>query len=237
MLSLNKISKIARDTYEFSFKTKRGFSFVPGQYMEFTLEDDLSDSRGNRRYFTLVSSPTEDDISLGVKYYSNASSFKNKLAKIGGVDVVVASQRSGEFVMPKDVNKKLVFIAGGIGITPFRSMIKFLLDTKQKRDIVLFYSNKTKEDIAYKEIFDTANKELGIKTIYALTDVGQVENGFDTVNEFIDKKLIVQNVPDYKERMYYISGPHSMVLVFKETLSDIGIPKNHIKIDFFPGFA
>ena len=237
MLSLNKISEIARDTYEFSFKTKKRFRFVPGQYMEFTLKDDLSDSRGNRRYFTLASSPTEDDISIGVKYYQNASSFKNKLAKISGADVVVASQRSGEFVMPKDVNKKLVFIAGGIGITPFRSMIKFLLDTKQKRDIVLFYSNKTKEDIAYKEIFDMANKELGIKTVYALTNIGQVENGFDTVNGFIDKKLIVQNVPDYKERMYYISGPHSMVSIFKETLSDIGIPRNHIKIDFFPGFA
>jgi ferredoxin-NADP reductase len=237
MLVLNNVKELARDTYEFSFTKDRGLNFKPGQYMEFTLKDDMSDSRGNRRYFTLASSPTEEFLSLGVKYYPKPSSFKNKLLEIGGRDVLVAAQLSGEFVLPKDVNKKLVFIAGGIGITPFRSMIKFLLDTKQKRDIVMFYSNRTKEDIAYREIFNQAKKELDIKTIYTLTDAGQFATKIDMINRPIDKKLILQNVPDYQERTYYISGPNSMVDSFKSMLTSMGVPRRQIKTDFFPGFA
>jgi len=82
--------------------------------------------------------------------------------KVG--DTIVASQLSGEFILPADESKKLVFLAGGIGITPFRSQIKYLIDTKQKRDIILFYSNRTPADIAYKEIFDQAQINFGLKT-------------------------------------------------------------------------
>ncbi len=237
MLVVSNATKIARDTYNFSFKKDRNFNFKPGQYMEFTVKDELADSRGNRRYFTLASSPTEDDISLGIKYYPNSSSFKTKLVQVDDTDVVVASQLSGEFVMPKDVNKKLVFIAGGIGVTPFRSMIKFLIDTKEKRDVIMFYSNRTKDDVAYQDLFDQARLELGIKTIYAFTDGSQFATRPDMINGFIDKKVILKYVPDFKERFFYISGPNSMVHTFKNILIEIGVPRSHIKVDFFPGFA
>jgi len=114
------------------------------------------DSRGNRRYFTIASSPTEKELRLGVKFYPNGSSFKKALASMNEADTIIASQLSGDFIMPSNKKKKLVFIAGGIGITPFRSMIKYLIDTKQKRDIVLIYSNRTKTDVIYKNIFDSA---------------------------------------------------------------------------------
>lgn len=217
--------KIGQDIYEYVFNGK--LKFLAGQYLEWTLGQKNTDSRGSRRYFTLASSPTEENLRLGIKFYPNGSSFKNSLFNMKKNSQIVASQLSGEFILPKDINKKLCFIAGGIGITPFRSMIKYLLDTNQKRDIILLYSNKLKSDIVYKEIFDEAFQKLGIKTIYVSTDT----------QGFIDEKMIKEQVSDFKDRMFYISGPHSMVDVFEKTLRGMGLPGSQIKIDFFPGYA
>ena len=83
---------------------------------------------------------------------------------------MIAGQIAGDFTLPDDPEQKLVFIAGGIGITPFRSMLKYLLDTNQRRDIVLLYANKTANEIAYKDILSEAQTKLGIQVFYTLTD-------------------------------------------------------------------
>ena len=227
ILKLKERVQVANETYDFIFNTNRKLNFQPGQYLEWTLAHEKIDNRGMRRYFTIASSPTENEIIMGIKFYDKPSTYKQSLINIKKDDIVVASQLAGDFVLPNDKNKKLVFIAGGIGVTPFRSMIKYLIDTNEKRDIIIFYSNKTANDIAYKNIFDEAEKKLGIKTIYHQTD----ESGFLTCN------IIEKYVPDLKERMFYISGPRSMILTFDKALKDAGVHKNHIKTDFFPGFA
>ena len=227
ILKLKERVQVANETYDFIFNTNRKLDFQPGQYLEWTLAHEKIDNRGMRRYFTIASSPTENEIIMGIKFYDKPSTYKQSLINIKKDDIVVASQLAGDFVLPNDKNKKLVFIAGGIGVTPFRSMIKYLIDTNEKRDIIIFYSNKTANDIAYKNIFDEAEKKLGIKTIYHQTD----ESGFLTCN------IIEKYVPDLKERMFYISGPRSMILTFDKALKDAGVHKNHIKTDFFPGFA
>lgn len=237
LLRLKERVKIAADTFEFVFAADPPFSFAPGQYMEWTLSHRDPDSRGNRRYFTLASSPTETDIRIGVKFYPEPSSFKNHLAFLPIGSGIVASQKAGEFIMPKDATQKLVFIAGGIGVTPFRSMIEYLLDTGEKRRAVLFYSNKTAGDIAYKEIFDRAETELGIKTIYAITDPGEVPAWPSVRRGFIDANMIQAEVPDFKECLFYISGPHGMVLTFENLLKKMGVKSSQIKTDYFPGFA
>ena len=150
-------------------------------------------------------------------------------------DVISASQIAGSFVLPKDAKQKLVFIAGGIGITPFRSMVQYLLDKKEARSVVLIYSNKKAADIAYKEIFDRAQKELGIKTVYLATGEKTPIPGI--YSEPLSSGVISREVPDYRERMFYISGPHAMVAAFEETLHTMGVPRRRIKVDFFPGFA
>lgn len=226
ILKLKEKNKIAKDTYEFLFKLDMPFVYLAGQYMEWTLEHKSVDLRGNRRYFTLASSPTEDDLRIGVKFFSNGSSFKKSLMSLNIGNNIVASQLSGEFVMPEDTSKKLVFLAGGIGITPFRSMIKYLLDNKEKRDIILFYSNKSKDEIVYQDLFDKA-KSLGVRIVYVNTDrVG-----------YVDESLIREKVADFKQRIFYISGPHSMVDAFEKILKNMGVSSNQIKIDFFPGYA
>ena len=120
MLRLKEKVQLAPDIYDFIFVPTRKFAFAPGQYMEWTLGHDEPDSRGNRRYFTLASSPTENTLRLGVKFYQQSSSFKSALLAMDQQSEIVAAQVAGDFVLPDDPRQKCVFIAGGIGITPFR---------------------------------------------------------------------------------------------------------------------
>lgn len=234
ILTLKERVRVTPTVFDFVFTANAPFEFRPGQYLEWTLGHYRPDSRGNRRYFTVASSPTEKDVRLGVKFYDAPSSFKKALAFMREGDEVVASQLCGDFVLPKDPNEKLAFIAGGIGITPFRSMIKYLVDKNEKRDISLFYSNRTADETAYKELFDEASLKLGIKTIYAVTD-GEVPAWAQ--KGFITKEMIMSATPDYKERTFYISGPKVMVDAFRVTLKSMGVKSSKIKTDFFPGFA
>lgn len=241
-LSLRSKTQIAENIFDFSFPKPSNFNFIPGQYMEWTLPHDRADFRGNRRYFTIASSPTEDVIRLGVKFDPKGSSFKRKLQNLTSEDKVVATQLSGDFILPfgfaqgKPSNKKLVFIAGGIGITPFRSMIKYLLDKNQKSNITLVYSNKNASDIVYKDIFDKAEEEIGLKNIYTLTDEENLPEGWKGERGRVSAEMIGK-IPNYKEAIYFLSGPHSLVSSFEKVLRGMGIPRRRIKKDFFPGYV
>ncbi|OGH92099.1 MAG: hypothetical protein A2534_02755 [Candidatus Magasanikbacteria bacterium RIFOXYD2_FULL_39_9] len=235
VLQLKEKVLSAASVYDFWFKTDKKLNFKPGQYMEWTLGHESQDVRGMRRYLTIASSPTEEGLMIGVKFYPNSSSFKQSMLFLNEGDQIIVSQLAGEFVMPKDTSKKLVFIAGGIGITPFRSMIKYMLDKNEKRDVILLYSNRAPSDIAYKDIFDQAEKKLGMKTIYTVTDQ-PCPKDWTGENCFIDEMMIKKAAPDYKERIFYISGTHAMVVAFVEVLQKMGVPKRNIVQDFFPGF-
>lgn len=237
LLTLVKKELAATDTYDFVFKTSEPIKFKPGQYLEWTLGYKGADNRGNRRYFTIASSPTEPEIRMGVKFYPKPSSFKNSLQQMNLGDTIIASQLAGEFVMPKDPKQKLVFIAGGIGVTPFRSMIKYLIDKNETRSVILMYSNRSKADVAYHEIFDEAEKKLGIKTIYALTELKDIPVDWAGNKGFIDAEMVKKEIPDFKERIFYLSGPHGMVVTFDRILKEMGVNKRNIKKDFFPGLV
>lgn len=234
VLTLKEKIKVTPTVYDFVFNADTPFNFRPGQYLEWTLGHRKPDSRGNRRYFTIASSPTESEIRLGVKFYNAPSSFKKALAFMNVGEKLMAAQLSGDFVLPTDPREKLAFIAGGIGVTPFRSMTKYLLDKNEKRDVVLFYSNRVAEEVAYKDIFDEASKRLGIKTMYAITE-GAIPDW--AISGFITKEMIMKETPDYKERTFYISGPKVVVDTFHTMLRGIGVKSSKIKTDFFPGFV
>ncbi len=235
--TLKEKFKIATDTLEFTFMPNGNFAYLPGQYMEWTLPHANTDSRGTRRYFTLASSPTEPYLKLGVKFYENGSSYKSAMVDIDSKTPLVAAQLAGDFVMPYDTTKKLVFIAGGIGITPFRSMIKYLIDHKQPRVISLLYSAKTVSDFAYKDIFKAAKQAIGLNTTYVVSAPGAVIKDPNTVAGHINAEMIRQTIPDYQERIFYISGTHHLVGAMREALNQLGIHHSNIKTDFFPGYA
>jgi ferredoxin-NADP reductase len=235
-LSLKEKVLLAPDTYEFVFASDQGMNFRPGQYLEWTLSHAKPDDRGNRRYFTIASAPSEESIRVGVKFGQPTSSFKKKLLEMQLGDTLMAAQLSGDFTLPNDLEKKFVFIAGGIGITPFVSMIRDALETKQKKDITLLYANRNPEDIAYRDVLEHARTELGMNTVYTLSAVNATASHEHERTGRITAAMIREEVPDFAEREYYISGPNSMVQSFEELLSEIGIPPSHVTVDYFPGF-
>lgn len=241
LLTLKEKIPLGTDLYDFVFSGRHNMKFAPGQYMEWTLGHRTSDDRGNRRYFTIASSPSEKDIQIGVKMYQPASTFKQALNAMRVGDTIIASQLAGDFTLPTDAktdaNRPHVFIAGGIGITPFRSMIKYLMDTGEKRPITLFYSVRTVDEIAYKELFDRAKETCGINVIYVLTDATKIPPDWKGATGYVNADMIRKEVPNYREALFYISGPHTMITAFEETLEKMDIPNSRIKTDFFPGFA
>lgn len=236
-LKLKEKIKIAPDIYDFVFTSNRRFAYAPGQYMEWTLGHQDTDSRGNRRYFTLASSPAENNIRMGVKFYAKSSTYKKALLAMNKGDEIIAAQVAGDFTLPRDRRQKCVFIAGGVGVTPFRSMIQYLLDHHQKRSITLFYANRWANEIVYKDVFDRAEQELGIHTIYTITDQTTVPLEWQGNIGRIDAQLIQRVVPDYQQCLFYISGPKSMIDGYKETLRQMHVPASQIKTDFFAGLA
>lgn len=237
VLKLKTKSKLSSNVAEFVFKPAQRLVFEPGQYMEFTLAHPKPDSRGNRRFFTLASSPTEESLRLGVRFYADSSSFKNALHGINGRTKMIAAQLAGDFTLPHDPKQKLIFIAGGIGITPFRSMLKYLLDMKLQRDIVLFYANRTANEIVYQNILGEAQTKLGIKVLYTLTNTKAIPRNWSGLIGRIDEYMLQQEVPDYKERMYYLSGPPDMVRAYEQILKNMHVKSNQIKKDLFPGLV
>jgi len=237
VLRLKEKNRISPDTYEFIFPVPRRFAFMPGQYMEWTLGHPDTDSRGNRRYFTIASSPTEHSLRLGVKFNKNSSSYKEALFNMVPDTEIIASQLAGDFVLPNNPQQKVVLIAGGIGITPFRSMIKYLLDNHQHRQITLFYTATTVNDFVYKDVFDRAQLELGLKTIYSVTDKSNLPSSWTGQVGRLNHQMIKSAVPDYRNCLFYISGPRGMVDSLNDILHKLGVASYQIKKDYFAGLA
>jgi ferredoxin-NADP reductase len=229
--------RLAPGLVDFVFAPQAPVAYQAGQYMELTLPHEHPDSRGDRRYFTLASSPTESDIRFGVKFYAQGSSYKNAMLKMNTDSPVVASQLSGDFVLPEDKSQKLVFIAGGIGITPYRSMVKYLLDTNDKRTATLLYSAQTSSQIVYTDVFEEARQRLGTNVVYCITHSTEQLPGPNYIPEPITADLIRNEVPDFAERLFYIAGSHNMVRDIKKELNGLGVSNSRIKIDFFPGYS
>lgn len=222
-LTLKQTNSIAANTQEFVFEPDRPMTFAAGQYLEWALPHHRPDQRGSRRYFTIASSPTESELRIGIKLGpGRMSSFKTALAGLKPGQWLTAAHAAGDFILPADQSTKLVWIAGGIGVTPYRSMAKYLVDTKQRRDIHLIYLASTAEAFAYRDVFDQASKHSGITVHYLLTA--------------LTPEQLEKIVPDWRERQYLISGPSGLVRVMRQALRIGGIQATSIKVDDFPGF-
>ncbi len=237
LLSIKSKRRLAPNIIDFELVPTQPLAFAPGQYLECTLDHPHPDARGNRRYFTIASSPTEESVHLGVRFYQRSSSFKRVLAGAGRQTPLLGTQIAGDFTLPLDPKQKLVFIAGGIGITPFRSMLKYLVDTQQERDIFLIYANRKADEFVYLDVLKAAADQLGVKLMLTLTDTTAIPRNWSGYSGRITADLLRDVVPEYHERIWYISGPPEMVHGFQDTLKKLGIPGSHIKVDFFPGLV
>jgi ferredoxin-NADP reductase len=231
VLVLKEKITLAKDTFEFVFTKPSGFVYTAGQYMEWTIPHTRADSRGVRRYFTISSTPADDTVRLGVKMYPNGSTLKQKLSKLEPGEVIYGMHPVGDFVLPADPNTPVILVAGGIGITPFMSMIRTHLTQGGTRSITLFYANKSYEEIAYlKEL-----SESGVQVVHLLTNTEGTPADFLYERGFFTMEMIAKYVQNPHACECYVSGPHGMVVNYEKMFRNANVKQVHT--DFFPGFV
>ena len=233
-LRLTERRQLAPQIYDLSFAGAKRLQFEPGQYLAWTLPQTRSDSRGNRRVFSIASATNEDEVHFAVKVPPSGSSFKQALLALEPGQSITAGHLAGDFVLPKRLNQKLVFIAGGIGITPFVSMIKTMIKTGQSRDITLLYLVADPADYCYVDVWQQAEK-LGLHVIPILTGENGRKNWPGLTGRLTYEMLRTQ-IPDYAERRYYISGPNALVESYSALLRQRGIKRHNIVTDHFSGY-
>ena len=144
----------AKNIYTFLFKPGTKVRYIAGQSTELKIPHGNTDSRGNKRWFTLSSSPTDYMLSITTKFSDkNGSSFKKALLGLKPDTILDMAVPMGDFVLPKDASIPLFFVAGGIGCTPFHSIIKYLGNTNEQRDIQLLYAANELEEVAFTDLF------------------------------------------------------------------------------------
>ena len=214
--------------------------YLAGQFAFFDIGGVYNDPKGPIRHFTLSSSPTEDFIMISTRI--RESPYKKRLASLEeGANVKVKGPQ-GEFTLHEDYSNSAIFISGGIGVTPFRSMIKNATDKNLPLKIVMFNSNRNLQNILFKSDFDdcvTRNKNLSI--IYTITEEGQSPGPADWKGEKgkIDKAMLIKylRADELEKSIFYICGPPVMLKAMQDVLQkDIQIPKDRIKVEEFTGY-
>ncbi|HKC15036.1 MAG TPA: FAD-dependent oxidoreductase [Patescibacteria group bacterium] len=212
------------DVKSFVFEPDIPVEWAAGQFMVYRLDHENPDIRGKQRFFTISSAPFEKHIVITTHIQKDKSStFKKSLDSLKIGDFIEAKGPDGDFIL-EDPNKNYVFIAGGIGITPFHSIIADLAHKSLPINITLFYANKT-EEFPFKEEFEKIREQnTSFKVHYVVSP------------KHIDENLIKENVADLQKKIFYVSGPEKMVEDLTEMIKGIGIKEENIKQDFFPGY-
>lgn len=222
---------VAKNIQRFWFRPPHKLEYTAGQYIELHLPHPNPDERGIRHWFTLSSSPTEDNIFITTKFAPERSStFKQTLKALKPGTEVEMVEPEGDFVLPDDPKRPLVFVAGGIGITPFRSMIKYLSDKGEKRDIHLIYALNDLDQAVYLDLFKSYGLELTLVVKDPPADWQDERGG-------LDADRILNLIGDLDNKLVYISGPEPMVETFHDDLIAKGVPEDQLKTDYFPNYS
>lgn len=226
--------QVAQDMYSFFFDrtVKKDFDFIAGQYIRMFLPHSSPDDRGTSRYFTIASSPTENDY-LMITTKVVQSSFKKTLFNLKEGDIVEFFGPSGSYVLDNS-QRPHIFLSGGMGITPFRSMLTFASDKTFPIPITLIASFPKEETMVfYEELQAIANKSSKFKVVFSLTQPGKNWEG--------ERGRITDNLLDrYLKRKgnetFYVAGPDAMVDNTRELLVNMGIDVEAINVEYFSGY-
>jgi ferredoxin-NADP reductase len=138
-------------------------------------------------------------------------------------DTILASHLAGNFILPNDATKKIALLAGGIGVTPFRSIAKDLIDSGQQRDAILLYSANSPAELSFQNLFNKASA-AGLRASY-------ITEGY------LDEHKITSLLPDYADRRFYVSGPYGFVNAVQASLLKLGVRSSEVITDYFPGYS
>ena len=234
-VKLIKKEEVARDTMAFLFKKPGGFTFKPGQHGVFTLIDPVeTDEKGIDRVFSFASAPMEDHIMIATRIRDSA--YKRALSSLPlGSDVLMEGPY-GSMILQTDITRPAVFLTGGIGITPFLSMLRHIKLDDLKHRVYLFYSNKTPEEAVFlEELLDIDKERPNITVIVTMTRA-EGSTTWEGRKGRIDRDVLGEFIDDFSEPIYYVAGPPSMVEAMKAILYDIGVIDDYIRSEEFEGY-
>jgi ferredoxin-NADP reductase len=208
----------------FIFRPQKPLAWKAGQFLHHVLHHESTDDRGSDRWFTIASAPYEKHVMITTRFAAQeGSTFKKTLKALKPGDTIEVSDLDGDFIV-SDTRKEYVFIAGGIGITPFRSILKQADHEGKQLRVTMLYANR-KHVAAYQKEFDALAKRNPYLKIHYLVHPQR-----------LDRENIQTFVPDLQKPLFYVSGPEPMVESLGKMLQQMGVPKKRIKQDWFPGY-
>ena len=212
------------DVISFIFKPLEDLKWKAGQFIYYKIPHSDPDSRGAMRHFTIASAPHENNIRLTTRFFKeDGSSFKKALKKLETGSQIDAFSNEGSFTVDNS-RDKYIFIAGGIGITPFRSILMDLSYQNKISNIILFYGNRDKNIVFKDKLEEISAKNPGLKIHYIISPVK------------IDFEILNREVPDLLDRRCYISGPMKMIKSIERSVIGGGVSPEKIKTDYFSGY-
>jgi glycine betaine catabolism B len=233
--------------YDYDLENKTLLDYTAGQFAFFDIGEVYNDSKGPIRHFTISSSPTENFIMFSTRIRD--SPYKKRLSTLEKGAKVKVRGPEGQFVLHQDSTNSAIFLSGGIGVTPFRSMIKYATDMQLPVKIIMFDSNRNRNNILFKKEFDEwANMNKNLKIIYTISEKDQNNEQSSlssTANDWkgeygrINKAMILKYVDTsiLNNSIFYICGPPSMLKAMQSLLQeDLEIPKEKIKVEEFIGY-
>jgi ferredoxin-NADP reductase len=211
----------------------REVDFKPGQYFWVELLDPpYDDEKGPRRHITVVTSPTERGV-LGLCTRLRDSAFKRSLAELEVGAEVEVEHPKGDFVLPEDTEQPYVFVAGGIGITVFRCMLRYIADTGEPYKVTLVYSNRDRESTPFlDELHEIEQRVPGFRLIVTMTE----DPEWDGESRRIDADMLRDHLGELEAFTYLVAGPPAMVEAVAEQLSQAGVPEEQVLPSRFSGY-
>lgn len=212
----------------------REVDFQPGQYFFVTLPDiGHQDEKGLRRHITAVTSPNERGV-LGLCTRVRDTAFKRTLAELPVGAEVDVEEPKGDFVLPKETDQPFVFIAGGIGITVFRSMLRYIAEEGLPHRVTLVYSNRDQESAAFLDELSALERDNpNLRLVLTMTD----DPAWEGETRRIDAELLRDHLEgDLGSFTYLIAGPPAMVEAMEKTLRDAAVPEEQIRPERFSGY-
>jgi ferredoxin-NADP reductase len=223
--------EVTDDIRSFWFKPREHMRYTAGQFTELTLTHKNVDDRGIKRWFTLSSTPGGELVSITTRRaHEHSSSFKKALWAMEPGHEVDLAEAMGDFVLPKLTQTPLIFVAGGIGITPFHSIAGWLADTKETRSVRLLHAVRSEDDIIFQDTFESAD----IKETIVVSDPSESWGG---IRGRLDAETILGLEKPDDDTLIYLSGPEPMLEALEADLLKHGVVKRQLVTDFFPGYS
>jgi ferredoxin-NADP reductase len=215
--------QVAKDTVEITISRPEDFKFETGQYIQLGVPDlKYSDPKGKSRVLSIASSP-DNDKEISLAFRKSDSGFKRTLMEMEDGAKVLMEGPHGFHTLPKDPERPLIFVAGGIGITPFLSMIRYAIKNGANTSITLLYGNQNRDRAAYLE--ELQNRENRNKCF-----------NLEATYERINKNFLTECADDPKKSLWYIAGPPGMVPSIRNSLFQLGVHDDNIFYEEFTGY-